>query len=149
MYEELGGSTIPSGNSEVASVNSASAAAAAAAATAAALAGNDYYQSYQSYPYGSSNYMSGFNYANNGSSSNYDRSSMYNPYNSPTAFVPHSAINLSVKPGENATPGQPAAILPDLPETAAASTNLTASYLGTNCFTGFQWCYHFSHFNEK
>ena len=25
---------------------------------------------------------------------------MYNPYNSPGAFVPHSAINLSVKSGE-------------------------------------------------
>ena len=83
MYEELGvtGLNMPtaSGNAEGSgSVNSASAAAAAAAATAAALAGSDYYQSYQNYPYGSSNYMSSFNYSTNGPvASNYDRTSMY------------------------------------------------------------------------
>ena len=85
MYEELGvtGLTMPtgsvSGNPEgtTGSLNSASAAAAAAAATAAALAGTDYYQNYQNYPYGSSNYMSSFNYGTNGPvASNYDRTSV-------------------------------------------------------------------------
>ena len=86
MYEELGvtGLTMPtgsvSGNPEGTtggSLNSASAAAAAAAATAAALAGTDYYQNYQNYPYGSSNYMSSFNYGTNGPvASNYDRTSV-------------------------------------------------------------------------
>ena len=91
MYEELGvtGLNMPtaSGNAEGSgSVNSASAAAAAAAATAAALAGSDYYQSYQNYPYGSSNYMSSFNYSTNGPvASNYDRTSMY--VNS-TTYIP-------------------------------------------------------------
>ena len=66
--------------------------------------------SYQSYPYGQQ-YMSGFSYgpSSTATTTNYDRtsstvaaptSSMYNPYNSPGAFVPHSAINLSVKSGE-------------------------------------------------
>ena len=86
MYEELGataGLNMPtgsvSGNPEgtSGSLNSASAAAAAAAATAAALAGTDYYQNYQNYPYGSSNYMSSFNYSTNGPvASNYDRTSV-------------------------------------------------------------------------
>ena len=54
--------------------------------------------------------MSGFSYgpSSTATTTNYDRtsstaaatSSMYNPYNSPGAFVPHSAINLSVKSGE-------------------------------------------------
>ena len=85
MYEELGGTGLNmptgsvSGNPEgtTGSLNSASAAAAAAAATAAALAGTDYYQNYQNYPYGSSNYMSSFNYSTNGPvASNYDRTSV-------------------------------------------------------------------------
>ena len=147
MYEELGASATnnatnalaPSGHPAeiVTSVNSASAAAAAAAATAAALAGNDYYQSYQTYPYGSSNYMSGFSYGNTatGATATYDRSvaavptSMYNPYNSPaTAFVPHSAINLSVKPGTETSAGPQSSL--DLSETTAAgSASITAPYL--------------------
>ena len=149
MYEELGASATsngtnalaPSGHPEiVTSVNSASAAAAAAAATAAALAGNDYYQSYQAYPYGSSNYMSSFNYGNvtTGTTATYDRSSvavptsMYNPYNSPaTAFVPHSAINLSVKPGTEASAAGTQSSL-DLSETAAAgSASISAPYLAS------------------
>ena len=148
MYEELGASATnngtnalaPSGHPEiVTSVNSASAAAAAAAATAAALAGNDYYQSYQTYPYGSSNYMSGFSYGNTttGATATYDRSvaavptSMYNPYNSPaTAFVPHSAINLSVKPGTETSAGPQSSL--DLSETTApagGSASITVPYL--------------------
>ena len=56
--------------------------------------------------------MSGFSSygpSSTATTTNYDRASsttaaatpsMYNPYNSPGAFVPHSAINLSVKSGE-------------------------------------------------
>ena len=66
----------------------------------------DYYsqQSYQtsasSYPYG--NYMSSFSspYAPTTPSYPYDRTSMYSYGAGPKAFVPHSAINLSVKTPE-------------------------------------------------
>ena len=66
----------------------------------------DYYgqQSYQtsasSYPYG--NYMSSFStpYGATPPSYPYDRTSMYSYGAGPKAFVPHSAINLSVKTPE-------------------------------------------------
>ena len=62
---------------------------------------------------------------------------MYNPYNSPGAFVPHSAINLSVKSGE--TSNNPHSSL-DLTLTdtsiaaAAASTVANPRLLSTGWF---------------
>ncbi len=51
--------------------------------------------------------------------------SMY-PYNAPGAFVPHSAINLSVKPGETGQPGSSTLTSLDLSMTDAAASS---SYL--------------------
>lgn len=63
-------------------------------------------QSYQSssYPYG--NYMSSFGapYGPTAASYPYDRTSMYSYGAGPKAFVPHSAINLSVKTPELTEP---------------------------------------------
>ena len=55
--------------------------------------------------------------------------SRYNPYNSPTAYVPHSAINLSVKPGEGSA--GPTITATDLPteNPAGPTSNVVASYL--------------------
>ena len=54
-------------------------------------------------------------------------SSMYSPYNSPGAFVPHSAINLSVKSGETSNPHTSL----DLTLTdASATVSNSSSYLG-------------------
>ena len=55
--------------------------------------------------------------------------SRYNPYNSPTSYVPHSAINLSVKPGEGSA-GQTITAT-DLPteNPAGPTSNAVASYL--------------------
>lgn len=77
MYEELGSTTTDT---------SVTLAVTSTAATSAL----DYYQSYQNYPY-SQQYMTGFTYPN----SNYNY-----PYNS-SQFASHSAINLSVKSGED------------------------------------------------
>ena len=56
--------------------------------------------------------------------------SRYNPYNSPTAYVPHSAINLSVKPGEGSA-GPTTITATDLPteNPAGPTSNVVASYL--------------------
>ena len=101
VYEELGAC---SRNAE------AAAQAASAARSANPLDYNPYgQQSYQSssYPYG--NYMSSFGtpYGPTAASAYpYDRTSMYSYGAGPKAFVPHSAINLSVK-------------TPELPESAS------------------------------
>ena len=131
MYEELGTSAADSAVPASASTLGSSSAAASASASAV----SDYYQSYQSYPYGQQ-YMTGFSYGTSASAAaaaaSYDRT-MYNPYNSPGAFVPHSAINLSVKSAG------------DLPVASSASNphsslDLTlneanpASYLGAQVF---------------
>ena len=63
---------------------------------------------------------------------NYDRTatvaaSMYNPYNSPGAFVPHSAINLSVKSGAEASHSS---LDLTLNENSATISN-PSSYLGS------------------
>ena len=56
--------------------------------------------------------------------------SRYNPYNSPTAYVPHSAINLSVKPGEgSAGPTITATDLPTENPAGPTSNHVVASYL--------------------
>lgn len=83
--------------------------------------------------------MSGFSYgpSSTATTTNYDRtssttaattSSMYNPYNSPGAFVPHSAINLSVKSGE-ATNNPHSSLDLTLTDTstAAAATSVVAN----------------------
>lgn len=107
MYEELGGSSSstlpPTTDPAVTTLPSAVTTMASSASVSSSV--SDYYQSYQSYPYGQQYMTAGFAAGYSGSSS-YDRSSMYHhPYNSSTtaagAFVPptpHSAaINLSVK----------------------------------------------------
>ena len=48
------------------------------------------------------------------------------PYNAPGAFVPHSAINLSVKPGETGPPGGSTLTSLDLSMTDAGGSS---SYL--------------------
>jgi hypothetical protein len=48
------------------------------------------------------------------------------PYNAPGAFVPHSAINLSVKPGETGQPGNSTLTSLDLSMTDATGSS---SYL--------------------
>ena len=63
MYEELGNTSSLSTTDAAVTTLAVTAAAAAAAASASAVtqAASDYYQSYQSYPYGQQ-YMSGFTY---------------------------------------------------------------------------------------
>ena len=80
--------------------------------------------------------MSNFGYGTG--STNYDRAataaaaSMYNPYHSPGAFVPHSAINLSVKSGQ--TSSQHHSSL-DLSEAVSASASASVnSYLNPQVF---------------
>ena len=83
--------------------------------------------------------MSNFGYGTTGST-NYDRAAtaaasaaataMYNPYHSPGAFVPHSAINLSVKSGGETSSQHHSSL--DLSEvSASASVN---SYLNPQVF---------------
>ena len=103
MYEELGNHS--SSNTTSASVSTPT----IPTATPAMVSSSEYYQGYQSYPY-TQQYMSNFGYGSS-AASNYDRAAtaaavstaMYNPYHSPGAFVPHSAINLSVKSGETSS----------------------------------------------
>ena len=103
MYEELGNHS--SSNTTSASVSTPT----IPTATPAMVSSSEYYQGYQSYPY-TQQYMSNFGYGSS-AVSNYDRATaaaavstaMYNPYHSPAAFVPHSAINLSVKSGETSS----------------------------------------------
>ena len=101
MYEELGNHS----SSNTTSVSTPT----IPTATPAMVSSSEYYQGYQSYPY-TQQYMSNFGYGSS-AASNYDRAAtaaavstaMYNPYHSPGAFVPHSAINLSVKSGETSS----------------------------------------------
>ena len=130
MYEELGNNASSNTSSTSASTPTIP------SATPAMVSSSEYYQGYQSYPY-TQQYMSNFGYGSSAVSaaaSSYDRAAtaaaataMYNPYHSPGAFVPHSAINLSVKSGE--TSSQHHSSL-DLSEAAAVSN----SYLNPPVF---------------
>ncbi len=162
MYEELGG-----GSTSGADMTSGSGSTGNTGGVTTASA-TDYYSNYQTYPYASmGGYMSGFASTGYGSSTtssttgnhlttgsaavtsgmsgtatSYDRS-MYNPYNSPGAFVP--PINLSVKtPGDAglaASGGlqtQPSLDLTMGDGTSASTTSLAAaaaaSYLNPQDF---------------
>eukprot|EP00094_Tigriopus_californicus_P006912 TCALIF_06657-PA protein Name:"Similar to myt1 Myelin transcription factor 1 (Xenopus laevis)" AED:0.06 eAED:0.06 QI:71/0.6/0.16/1/1/0.83/6/0/436 len=103
MYEELGASA---SNNASNLLGPSSAVGASNVDLSRATADYLNYQSYQSYPYSQVsqvNYMGSFaatGYSTGSHQLNpYDSRSMY-PYNTPGAFVPHSAINLSVKPNE-------------------------------------------------
>ena len=61
MYEELGNTSSLSTTDAAVTTLAVTAAAVAASASAVTQAASDYYQSYQSYPYGQQ-YMSGFTY---------------------------------------------------------------------------------------
>lgn len=111
MYEELGGSsssTLPPTTDPAVTATSAALPAVvttmggSSAATSSSSV-SDYYQTYQSYPYGQQYMTAGFAAGYSGSSYDRNASSMYHhPYNSSGAFGPpqhsaSSAINLSVK----------------------------------------------------